>query len=132
MGSANAAEAIGHAALRYDGVYRSAPSRSEGSDSCSYLRFYRTGTVIAVTSECTRDTPKYLKKWFNIRSSGPDKSGIGRGRFTLRGHRITFSTISREGIVSHAGTLSAGTAQLDWHSSINGARNHDRYSFIKW
>jgi len=132
MGSTSAAEVIGHTAPRYDGVYRSAPFRSEGSDFCSYLRFYRTGTVIAVSSECTQDTPTYLKKWFDIRNSGPEKEGVGRGRWSLKGSQITFSATSREGIVSYAGRLSAGAVELDSHSYINGAHNHDRYSFIRW
>lgn len=130
--TASAAQEPAPAALRYDGVYRSQPTKDDDTEYCAYLRFYPKGTVLTVSSECTADTPADLKKWFVPAHSGPTKSGVSSGRFHLAGDRLTFTAVSKEGRVSYAGTVDGERIELDQHSYINGVRFHETYSFVKW
>lgn len=120
-------------ALRFDGVYRSEPdSDSAGDPYCAYLRFYPKGGVVAVSSECTEDTPRLMRNWLTWTNATKPDSGLQRGSYKLKDGALTFVTRSASGKVSYRGTLAGDTLQLSTRSYINGHVDTERYGFVDW
>ncbi|MFG6465169.1 hypothetical protein [Roseateles sp. BYS87W] len=118
-------------ALRSDGVY---VSREQVDDEtyCEYLRFYPTGTVITVSSECGPEALESLKAWFRASRAGPKVSGVSRGRVVHRGNRISFRAVSKEGAVRFEGHAFENHLVLRSHSEINGHDDQQRFDFVRW
>jgi hypothetical protein len=118
-------------ALRYHGVYVSKPFVDDEA-YCELLRFYPGGTVITVSSVCDRRDLKDIKKWFSAKNAGRNHSGVSRGKFRIKGDRISFAAVSREGKVNYQGHITGDQLRLHSHSHINGNKDKDSYSFVQW
>jgi len=105
--------------LRYDGVYQ-----EKNDDYCGYLRFYKEGIVISVSS--TTSNINKLIKWFNLSNPNPDI-----GHFEISSQRITFSVTSSTGTVDYAGTIEENRLKLHAYSHINDKSFDDEYKFVK-
>jgi len=62
-------------AVRYDGLYQS----EKKDNAWYYLRFYKDGTVLSVTSI---GTPAQVARWFNKQFQG---EGMGKGTYSIDG-----------------------------------------------
>lgn len=132
VNTVNAADQQNSVSLHYDGVYISQPDHTDGGeDSCEYLRFYSNGTVIAVSSDCDRNSLSELLKWFTFENAGPKYSGVSLGLVSIKGDKISFSAESSEGKVSYQGVIFDDHIDLNTFSFINKSRGHDSYSFLK-
>ena len=109
------------AQLRFDGVYQDeAGSRTDG---WGYCRFYEDGTVIAVTST---GSPSQVARWFS-----KEHGHVSRGRYRVKGRRLTFSATSGSGTVDYTGEIQGDKLTLNVHSHINGNRSRRAYRFVK-
>lgn len=104
--------------IRLDGFY-TCPQK----DFTKYLRFYRDGTVVSVSST---GTAKQISGWFT-----KENSTVSKGRCEVAGSRIEFSARSSEGTVDYAGTIGSGGEELHLHShsQING---HEAYAVYRF
>jgi len=112
------------ATLKYDGVYMSSKEDSDDESSWTYLRFYPDGDVIAVGST---GQPEDIRKWFS-----KEHTDLSRGKVTVKGKRIFFSTVSAQGAVDYTGEVDRDHLHLDCLSHINQYRGRDVYVFVKW
>ena len=104
--------------IRYDGLYC-----RFYEDYTSYLRFYKDGTVISVSST---GSPEDLKKWFNA----PYENS---GTYSNVDNIISFETTSSVGTVSYHGKILKDRLVLDRHSYINGKDfKAEEYIFVVW
>ena len=113
--------------LKFDGYYETDCYTEQGDDEGSqdYLRFYSTGKIINVGTDCEGSISE-LKPWFYINAEQ-----VGKGDFEIKGRRLFFSTKSKTGIVKYKGRIkNNGQIKLKWKSLINGNRGHNRYKFI--
>lgn len=105
--------------LRLDGLYYA--KWPEGG--ASYLRFYKDGTVLNVSST---GTPEEVGQW--LKKGHPASS---KGNYTRNGATIKFSTKSSVGIVDYAGEVGQDVLRLQTHSRINGFKATSTYKFVK-
>ena len=113
--------------LNFDGYYQTECYIEKGDDAGSqdYLRFYISGKVIDVGTDC-KGTANELKEWFNINADQ-----VGRGDYKTKGGKLFFSTKSKTGIIDYKGRIKKnGLIKIKWKSRINGSRGHDKYKFI--
>jgi hypothetical protein len=113
--------------LKFDGYYETKCYIEKGDDEGSqdYLRFYPTGKVIAVGTDCEGNVLE-LKEWFNIGAKQ-----VGTADYKITGRRLFFSTKSMEGTVTYKGRIKkGGSINLKWKSQINGTKGHAKYKFI--
>lgn len=97
----------------------------DDEESQDYLRFYESGKVIGVGTDC-EGTINELKEWFNINAEQ-----VGTGDYKTKGRKLFFSTKSKSGIVKYKGRIKKnGTIKLKWKSQINGNKGHAKYKFI--
>lgn len=114
--------------LRFDGFYETTCYLEEGDDEGSqdYLRFYASGKVISVSTDC-EGTADELKSWFKL-----DAEQVSTADYKIIGRRLFFSTKSKSGVVKYEGRLGKkGLLKLKWKSLINGKRGHEQYKFIQ-
>lgn len=103
--------------IKCDGVYQSEKIK----DYWHYLRFYKDGTVIAVSSP---NKPDELINWFN-KEKWPSSD-----KYKIYKDKISFST-TRWGTVDYEGRISQNQVQLNSYSHINGHLASRKYNFIK-
>lgn len=123
---------VSYSGLKFAGVYRCSPSSAPNIDYWYYLRFYRDGRVISVSST---GNPEDIKTWFSA-----EKSGISSGTYSVDGSKIVFSSeisgyATELGIpsaaVKYQGYILGEELVIDTHSEINGFRSYgQRYKFI--
>lgn len=133
VGAAPASEMAGVAQLRHDGVFVSLPEPLEdGYSYCEYLRFYPSGTVITVSSDCGHEALTDIKEWFTAKNAGPKHTGVSRGKAIMKGNKVSFYAVSREGKVSYRGRIEGNRLHLKGYSYIG--RNHftTSYTFTPW
>ena len=104
----------------YEGLYIS--TQLEG-DSWNYIKLYRDGTVMAVTSS---GNPKQVNTWFN--KSHP---AVSKGLYYVQNGTIQFSATSPAGTVDYRGKINKTHLQLHIHSRINGYENDVEYKLIE-
>ena len=109
------------ASLKYDGVYR---STEKPLHYWNYLRFYPDGEVMEVSST---GTPDDLRNWFN-----EENLELRRGKFTIDGKSLTFSTVSSQGDVDYTGEVDGDHIHLNIYSHINHYQESDVYVFVRW
>lgn len=124
-GTAPAAPSHGNS-LRYDGIYRSEPSRPMGSstDYWEYLRFYSDGSVISVSST---GQPKDLRAWFS-----KEAPGVSLGKVATQGNRLSFTAVNTSGSVDYSGEVDGDRMCLRTRSHINEHQESKAYVFVKW
>jgi hypothetical protein len=107
-------------AVRYDGLYQ-----SEKEDTAwYYLRFYKDGTVLSVTSI---GTPAQVARWLN-----KQYQDAGKGAYSIDGDHLKFSETSPSGTVDYDGTIiEGGKLKLNSHSHINDHRGTSTYQFVE-
>lgn len=108
--------------VRYDGLYMSGPHDVPEAPSetyCSFLRFYKDGTVISVGSDCK---PEMIARWFT-----KEHQGSSAGKFAIHGHVIEFSI---EGNVDYNGTMEEGSLKLQTYSHMNGHDGSETFHFL--
>jgi hypothetical protein len=108
--------------VRLDGVYQSHRISHGGLDYWYYLRFYSDGTVIKVSST---GQPNQIIPWFN-----KGESNVSVGRYTISGSSISFSTLSKDGVVDDDGEISADALIVHSYSHINGHRAVEEYRHV--
>jgi hypothetical protein len=109
---------------RTNGVYQCSEEDSDGTGPYSnYLRFYRDGHVIEVSST---GTPAEIWRWFSR-----ERKDLSHGTLALSGDRVSFQTVSPEGMVDYSGHLNGTSLMLDSVSHINGHKGHRTYHFAK-
>jgi hypothetical protein len=113
--------------LHFDGYYETECYIEKGDDeeSQDYLRFYASGKVINVGTDC-EGTANELKEWFNINAEQ-----VGTGDYKIKGRKLFFSTKSKTGIIEYKGRIKKnGLIMIKWKSQINRSKGHDKYKFI--
>ena len=113
--------------LFFEGYYETNCYMEKGEDEGShdYLRFYTTGKVINVGTDC-EGTVNELKEWFNINAEQ-----VGSGDYKIKGRKLFFSTKSKTGIIKYKGRIKKnGTLKLQWKSQINGSRGHNNFKYV--
>ena len=113
--------------LSFDGYYETNCYVEKGDDEGSqdYLRFYITGKVIGVGTDC-EGTLDELKEWFNINAEQ-----VGAGEYRIKGRKLFFSTKSKTGIIKYKGRIKKNsTLKLRWKSQINGSKGHNNFKYV--
>ena len=110
----------GGGTLRTDGLYKSG---TDGSGSWDYLRFYSDGAVLNVAST---GNELQVARWF-CKSEPAVES---RGRYTLNGSTIRFSTRASYGRIDYEGTVAPDMIRLTVFSRITGSRSNTDYHFV--
>lgn len=108
--------------LRFDGLYV-APKVKDGVQYFKYLKFYRDGLVIGVS---TVGRPKEIQAWFT-----PGNDNVPKGSYRATGVRISFSLISKAGTVDYVGEVTGNDIKLLKHSEINQNEGQEIYSFVE-
>lgn len=87
--------------LHFDGYYQTKCYIEKGDDEGSqdYLRFYASGKVITVGTDC-EGTVNELKEWFIINSEQ-----VGKGDYKIKRKKIFFSSESKTGVVNYIGLI---------------------------
>lgn len=98
--------------LHFDGLYQGPEETWQGYRGWSYLRIMPNGDVVDVSSI---GTPQEVIRWLN-----PDRINASKGRVTLQGKKISFSTVSSAGQVDYLGEVNGSQIVLDIYSRING------------
>jgi hypothetical protein len=105
---------------RQDGLY---VARPDVGSSSSYLRFLDDRRLVEATST---GTPDEVARWLT-----DGKPELSYGTYAVRGHSISFITLSPYGRVRYWGHISDdGTCiTLAWHSTINRHRGRMVFHF---
>jgi hypothetical protein len=112
------------ASPRVNGIYQTAMRiDKDGDTSYSYLRFYKDGQVLSVTST---GSPGDLRAWFHLKMANPSV-----GVYKLKGRNISFPTTNKQGTVLYEGRM-IDKDHLDLHlkSLINGYQHQEQYFFV--
>lgn len=105
--------------IRFDGIYQ-----SKLADFNAYIRFYEDGTVITINST---DSPNVIINWFNKENKG---SSIGKGKFSLKGSQVKFTTTSINGIIEHEGRIRGDKIIMEAYSRITNRYYTREYEFF--
>lgn len=106
------------AAVRYDGLYVC----KQEAKYMEYLRFYKDGTVISVSSPDPINTAASM-----LRRGG--SSPFTEAQYTITGSRIEFTFQETAGAIAYVGTISANVIDFKVHSGINNKDFIRRYEF---
>ena len=118
--------------LRFDGLYVSQSHVSTTGTQLlyyRYLRFYKDGAVISVSST---GLPHEVASWFSR-----DNTGTSAGTYTLKNESLVFFTSLRvedEGTiaelrVNYSGTVEEDCLKLHSRSLFNGHETVETYTF---
>ena len=113
--------------LHFDGYYETKCYIEKGDNEGSqeYLRFYASGKVIDVSTDCGGAASE-LKEWFIL-----DAEQVGTGDYKIKGRKLFVSTKSKTGVVYYKGRIKKnGLIKLKWKSKINRSKGHDKYRFV--
>ena len=114
--------------IEFNGLYKTKCQyeKNDNDGTQGYLRFYNSGKVISVSTECEA-TALDLKDWFNL-----EMKYVSVGDYQLNGKRIRFLTTNRNGTVKYKGKINKrGLLKLKSKSLINGHKSRKEYSFVK-
>jgi hypothetical protein len=110
--------------LRYDGPYHSVEQNWN-----QFLRFYSDGTVLsAAVSVSSIENPKIVFASLDKVSALPITP---KGKYTINGSKLEFTTISAGGAVDYTGTINGGELTLNIYSHITGFKATFVYHFIE-
>ena len=105
--------------LRYDGVYRS----DQVDNYWYYVRFYRNGTVITMSSTGGFND---IREYFGLGGNY-----VARGQWMRQGDRVVYNTRSKSGIVKYDGYVLSDGLSMDSESLINGFVKKGRRFYFK-
>ncbi|MGD0768028.1 MAG: hypothetical protein ABSB42_07515 [Tepidisphaeraceae bacterium] len=118
-------QATGSPHLRYDGLYRESPEKTD-EGYWHYLRFFPDGTVIDGLPS-TIDQPEDV---MNL-SEEADRIYISRGKVAIQGKYLSCSSTASNGVVGdYTGEIGVDQLHLDSHSQFNGHRESNAYMFV--
>jgi tetratricopeptide (TPR) repeat protein len=115
--SSNEAHGAAGALVRTDGVYH-----CQHADYSSYVRFLADGFALTVSSS---GTPHQVARWLTL-----DHDQVSRGRYSVDGTRVTFSSTSSNGTVHYEGEFTITGVDLRSVSRINGHHGTETYVFV--
>jgi hypothetical protein len=112
-------------AVRFDGVYSSKKMENDNGDGYKYyLKFYKSGTVISVSSSGTAEE---ISKWFK-----PGHEMVSEGKYEIDEDTISFTVKSKYGSVKYNGKIvSEEKLKLHSKSLINSKESDITYSFVE-
>ena len=102
--------------LRFDGLYRAAPSQAYGK----YLRFFEDGSVVSASST---SEPAAVAKWLT-------ETHENRGTWSREEGVLRFTCTGPSGTVDYEGEVLASGLQLRVHSHINDYEGEASYEFV--